>query len=307
MKKITLTLFALLLLSVAGYAQGFYFRTGLGYAFPQAGQTMDGSGTPYSGSQTYHSNQTQTYSIKGISFSAGFQGVVGLGYKFNDHIGVQLDAGVGISNKKYTLNINNVSLGGVQSDVSIIQQAKNPVIVMPSLILQSGGDKVNIYSRIGIALPLNSKITLDEVVSNAPNTGTLTVDDFTFQIKNSFSVGFTGAAGVQYKISDKISIWGELSLLSLSLYIKEADLRTVTENGQNVPLSYVSGPHVVQYSKNIVIDSTGANQPTYSQPFSNIGINVGINLTLSRYSRHRMGGENNKETPNRPTGPYRRR
>ena len=93
MKKTIVTI-AALLLTAPGFAQ-FYLRAGLGYAFPQAGQTLDASGTPYSGSATYSTYVTNYSGMKSASFSAGFQGGLGLGYMFSEHVGVQLDAEAG--------------------------------------------------------------------------------------------------------------------------------------------------------------------------------------------------------------------
>lgn len=271
--------FALLFAAFAGTisAQEFYFRAGAGYAVPQAGQTLDGTGSPYNG--TLNNN---AYSIKNASFSSGAQGYIGAGYMFSEHIGAQLDANFGLRNTKYTFSAGNVSVGGVPSNVNVVQQAKSLAILMPSVVLQTGRGAATFYARTGIALPLFTKITQDQIITNLPGSGAVTTDDFTLQLTNSFALGFTGAAGVKYKISDNISIWGELSFLSMSLYLKEADLTGASENGQNVPLSQITGgSQVVRYSKNALVDSTGANQPTYSLPFSNFGVNIGINISLS--------------------------
>jgi len=282
MKKIIITVF-ILLIAFTGFAQGFYLRLGVGYAFPEAGQTIDGTGQPYNGSSN-NSATTETYNLKAASFSAGFQGTVALGYMLSKHAGIQLDANLGLAGKKYTFDDENVTVGGTPSNVSVIQQAKSPFIVMPALVLQTGGEPWNLYCRMGLAVPISTKITEDQVISNAPGTGALEIDDYTFQIKNSFSLGFTAAAGVQYKLNDKVSIWGEISLLSMSVYIKESDLTNVTSNGQNIPLSQVSGPQMVKYSRNASTDSNMTVQPAYSQPFSNVGINIGICFKLGDQS-----------------------
>jgi hypothetical protein len=90
---------------------------------------------------------------------------------------------------------------------------------------------------------------------------------------------------VLYKLNSRMSIWGEVSMLSMSVYAKKSQLTAVTRNGQSYPLSAVSGNQTVNYSRNGVIDSTGVTQPAYSQPFSNVGINLGINISMSRKSR----------------------
>jgi hypothetical protein len=296
MKKALLSFVALSLASLVSTAQEFYFRAGTGYAAPQAGQTLDGTGQPYNG--TLSSNNT--YNVKNASFSSGVQGYLGLGYMFSDHVGVQVDANLGLANTKYTFTASDVYVGGILSTVSIVQQAKSPVIVTPALVLQTGGDAVNVYARIGLALPVSTKITQDQILTNAPGTGSISTDDFTLQLTNSFSMGFTGAAGVKYRINEKFTIWGELSFMSMSLYLKEAELTGASENGQSIPLSQIVGAQVVKYSKNATVDSTNTTQVTYSQPFSNVGINVGINISLSNsggHSRHNVRGNDDIDRP----------
>ena len=303
MKKIY-CLIVLLAAAMCNAKAQFYVRAGLGFAMPQAGQTMDGTGQGYNGSQTY-TTYTQVYNVKPTSFSTGVHGVLGVGYMFSDHVGVQLDGDAGLSTKKYTFSIDNVSVGGVPSNVDIVQRAKGPFVVIPSLVLQTGGEKINLYTRVGVALPLSTKIVQDQILTNLPGNGAVEVDDFTLNIKNSFSLGFSAAAGVQYKLSEKLSLWGEISMLSMSVYIKEADLTAVTANGQSVALSQVSGAQVVKYSKNAIVDSNGAQQPTYSQPFSNVGIQVGIKFTLGEKRQHvsRRDNEDIDDTKK----PFRRR
>ncbi len=285
MKKSVILALSLSLITSAANAQ-FYMRLGMGYAFPQAAQTLDGTGQPYSGTQN-NPTGIQTYSLQGASFSAGLQGVVGVGYMFSDHVGIQLDGVVGLAPKKYTYNDNGIYIDSVLSNVSIVQKAQTPFFLIPSLVVQSGGPVWNIYARLGVALPLASGITEDQLLSNAPGTGAYTVDDFTIQIKNSFSLGFAAAAGVSYKLSDRISLWGELNMLSMSVYIKQTNITNLTENGASVPLSYINGSLTTNYSKTAKVDSSQTNLPTYSQPFSNVGVHVGISFRLSDKKQRR--------------------
>jgi hypothetical protein len=262
----------------------FYFRAGAGYAIPQAGQTLDGTAAPYSGTRNT-TTFAASYVIKNASFSSGITGVLGLGYMFSDHIGVELSAPVGIVNTKYTFTDNNVSYGGYAATESDESKANTPILLVPSLILQTGGSSsLNAYSRLGAALPLNTQINYDQVIYLPGPAITI---DVASKVKSSFSIGFCASAGLQYKASDRMTVWGELSFLSMSLFIKEVSLKSVTENGFSVPLDSVSGPHTIKYSKNVVVDTNYAQFPTYSQPFSNVGVNVGISFRLSDGKRSR--------------------
>jgi hypothetical protein len=318
MKKTILIILAFSLLSAVDYAQEFYLRGGLGYAFPQAGQTVFNTPIPYyefpsaySGSRNFNTSGAQTYNIKSSSFSSGVQMVLGLGYMFTKNIGIQLDGGIGVSPAKSTFNDENVPVsfvggGTVNYDITTTQRAKTPFFLMPSLVLQTGGDKLNAYTRFGIALPLNTKITQEQTFTNAPGTGAIVVDDFTWQIKNSFSLGFTAAAGVKYKLNDAVSIWGELSLLSMSVYTKEQDLTQWTESGiGSVPLSQYGSPQNIKFSKTATVDTNYASFPTYAQPFSNVGITVGVSVIISKHERH--SGRSNNEDMDNTKKPFRRR
>ncbi|MCD6010180.1 MAG: hypothetical protein K0Q79_42 [Flavipsychrobacter sp.] len=266
------------LLSTQCSAQGFYFRAGMGYAVPQAGQTLDGAGTLYNGSLNY---ATQSYSMKKASFSAGVHGHAAFGYMAGKNVGMELAADIGLLCKKYEAQISNVTLQGVPYNIRITQQAM-PVIINPTIVVQNGGEKWNIYSRLGLAIPLFTDIVRDEIFTNVPGSGAATTEDYTIQMKNSFSLGFTGAAGVEYRLSSRMSLWAEISILSMSVYIKEAELTAITRNGQSYQ---VPANQVIKYTRSGVIDTTGNTQQAYSQPFSNFGFNVGIKINMSKRSR----------------------
>jgi len=301
MKKVLITM-AMIAGSAVAFSQNFYFRGGLGYAFAQAGQSANGSGTPFNGTVA-NNTSSQTYDIKNASFSAGLQGYIGFGYMVNNNIGIQLDAHLGIAPKKYTLRATNVDLGnGVMGEVTTETQANAPLFLAPSLVLQTGRDKLNIYSRFGLALPLSTSMTERDVLQNYPGSGTVLIDEYTFTITNSFSLGFAGAAGVKYNFNDRVGLWGEASLLSCSVFIKKAELTDLAENGVSYPVSQYPGNTIINFSKSATVDnSSSATQVAYTQPFSNVAINIGVSFNLGR------GGSRNRHQESEPGKPFRRR
>ena len=276
MKKSLLLLTACTAITAFCNAQGFYLRGNLGYAFPQAGQTLDGTGTPYSGSSTLTVFGPENDDLKKASFGSGTYLGLGGGYMFNEYIGADAAFSLGIAPTKYTLTYINQAQG---YNVSSTQQATNPSFFIPSLVLQSGGDKIKAYGRIGVVLPLNTQITQDQVYTTTPATH---VTDYTFQIKNSFSLGFAATAGVQYKLSDKVRLTGEFSFLSLSTLIKQSDFTKLTQDGQSYPITADStvAPHTT-YSTHVTgLTASSTNLIAYTQPFSNVGFNLGIMYTF---------------------------
>ena len=296
MKKIILLALCLSFITSIALAQ-LYVRAGAGYAFPLAGQSMngttsvyDGSLLPYSGSRA-NAASTITYNIKNISFSSGGQAVLGLGYMFSDHVGCQLDAGFAVAPTSYTFSDNLTKIyyssGSVLSNVQLTQQAAQAIVLAPSIVVQSGSNPWNIYARFGLALPLSAKINQELSIANAPGTGALTVDDLAFHVKTSFSLGFCAAAGVQYQLKDGLAVWGELNMMSLSLPVKESDFTNFTENGYSYPVTSIGLPPVVHYSKTAIIDSSGTTAPAYTAPFSNAGLRVGVTIRLSERKQKR--------------------
>jgi hypothetical protein len=280
MKKLSLIALSLFLANTVN-AQ-FYFNSGIGYAMPMAGQTLNASGTPYSGSYS-RSTFLEKYTAKTTSYSSGISCTFGFGYMFSDHVGVQADAYLGLYNTKYSFKYENANLAGNTGTITVNSRAKSTIFLTPALVLQTGGSSAwNIYTRTGVALPLISTITVDEIYY-IPSLGLTT--DLTSKIKSSFSPGLSASAGVQYKLGDRTILWGELSVLSMSLFIKESQYTRVSQNGVTYPVDSIGGPHLVKYSKTASVDSNGTTAPSYSQPFSNFGVNVGIRIMLSDKKR----------------------
>lgn len=309
MKKIVPFLIAASLLSGEAMAQGFYFNAGLGYAMPHAGETTYNTPTPYNGNTNGYSgtstntSYSQAFSLNSASFATGMKAALGFGYMFSEHVGLQLDASFSLSNIAYTYADRNVAFynstgNKLMGDLTTTQTANSPFFLMPSLVLQSGGEKFNLYSRMGIALPISSKISLSQDINIPPSSGSPLHDIYTWDITSSFSLGLTGALGVKYKINDRLSVWGEISMLSMSLYTKEMNLTGITSNGVRYSPSSYNGVQKITFSKTATIDTNYDSSPAYAQPFSNIGINFGVCFSLSQNSGSRHASKNHSKSNN---------
>ncbi len=309
MKKIVPFLIAATLLSGQAMAQGFYFNAGLGYAMPFAGQTTYNTPTPYNGNTNGYSgtskntSYSQAFSLNSASFATGMKGGLGIGYLFSEHVGLQLDASFSLSNIAYTYADKNVGFYNangtkLMGDLTTTQTANSPFFLMPSLLIQSGGEKLNLYTRMGVALPISSRITLSQDLNIPVSSGSPEHDIYTWEIKSSFSLGLTGALGVKYKINDRLSAWGELSMLSMSLYTKEMNLTGITANGVRYSPSAYSGVKTITFSKTTTVDTNFNTSPAYAQPFSNVGINFGVSFSLSQNSGSRHASKNHSKSNN---------
>lgn len=275
MKKIVTLTAALALSITAAQAQGGYFRIGLGYALPTAGQAIDPyTNTVYSGDVTVNEGDIIRFDVKKASLNSGFQGTVAGGFMFSRHVGAELGATIGISPREYeSTTVNTFEDNGdiiTQTTVNTFR-AKTPVMLTPSLVVQSGGNKVNLYARGGIVLPLNAKMTT-EGDYRLVGPGFTYTEVYNYETRMKFAPGFSGAMGLKGYITRNIAVWGEACLTSLSLNVTEVELTEAVVNGTNV-LSQINDP-----LDEFDTEGSASKAISYQIPFSNMAINAGISL-----------------------------
>jgi hypothetical protein len=271
------------------YAQtGLYLRAGVGYAIPNAGQTVSSDGTPFNGSinNLAHTSTPVTYDVKKASFAAGFNGALGIGYMFTSHLGVEFGFSAVLAPREFAADDSNVvnPAGADYYDiVHIKRHATLPFFLTPSLVYVTGGKKLSGYARGGIVLPLSMK--LEEQYTYVDQYGMS--EDMKLETTCKFGAGFSGAMGVSYKFDKNISVWLEANVLSLSAYAKESKVTEHTSNGITTTITPPAGT-TIKYSNNGSYNYIGStttvstNRPTYSIPFSNVGLSIGISVALQK-------------------------
>ena len=212
---------------------------------------------------------------------------------FNEHVGIDGAIDLCVAPSKNTFEFDNVIVGKIPRNVQFVQKAKLPVMFTPSLVMQTAGAKLNLYSRFGIVLPVNTTITWDRIFTSLPGYGAITVDDETWEIKNKLSLGMSAAIGVQKKLNDRMKIGGEVSILAMSITTKQATLKQLTSNGQKYNVSSLpDSTTVINFSNKFKGASDDFyNQPAYTQPFSNVTLSVSVTYSLGGGSHKGQGGE----------------
>lgn len=289
MKKL-LPLF-IICLSTALHTQaqtnGFYIKAGVGYALPLAGQTIGIDGNPYSGSiaNTNSSNSNESsYNVKKASFSSGVQATVGVGYMLSRHVGVELSGVIDVAPVKYSLTASNV-LNSVKSyymNSNVKNYAKAPFFIMPALVYRVGDKKVQGFARGGLAISTGTTVVQEQNNNwkNVYNSPEILNEETTTR----FGLGFTGAMGASYSISQNVNVWLEANLLSISLYAKDTKVIQHTLDGAESTVPPFSGT-TIKYGNTGSYSSTSS--PTYAMPFSNLGFTVGLSFSLSKQTATR--------------------
>ncbi len=274
-----------------------YFRAGLGYALSHGGAVqapVPGYSSrlllPVNGSNIVNSTSgsySETFDLSRGSYTAGVHGALTFGLMVTKHIGVEVAANVGLSTKtlKTSLTANDPQDRVV---FNASQQAMRPVMITPSIVLETGG-QINLYTRGGLVIPVLSKIEqVADYTQDRYNEQTQTFIRYrsiqwTEEFKMRISPGFSGAVGVKYKAGKRISVWGELGILSMSLYYKTSELTSfeLTDLTGRASLEDLTpAQRTTQFEFTGTLTNNSNTVPTSQVPFSNFNFAAGIALDL---------------------------
>ena len=129
-----------------------------------------------------------------------------------------MDALVGFTAQKtiQETKTNNASIHSTRKAQS------NQLRLIPSVVVSSGGDKISVYAKGGLVLPVmgvtNIEIDGSELVMTGGGLMTKTTH-VESEFKGKVSLGFRGTLGVDYLINDRLSMFGELQ--QTNLFIKQ--------------------------------------------------------------------------------------
>lgn len=287
MNRYVLLIIALFASVTASYAQEFYLKGGLGYAMPHGTQPYDAFGNAYSGSYNNQYNAatgTETsFSIKKPSLTAGLNGTVGVGILVTEHIGVELAANIGLATRKYKLAYEDND-GTQYTTANVTQQAKTPVLIVPALVLQTGGHKhFFLYSRTGIVVPIQTTYELESISTTESLLSVQSIESTVYkeQFRTRFGVGFSAAVGVKYQLADLFSVFTELNVTSLTLYARESEVTEYVVNGVDYTSAIPSEYKTTQYEfKTSAANNTNSTYSTFAIPYGNFGVTAGVLMSL---------------------------
>lgn len=204
---------ALLLGAGAVSAQGLYVGVQGGYGF---GTPSDMIGETLVVTATGDQTSTAIYDSYGGGTNVGLN----VGYMFSEHLGAELGfsyfLGSTVTSRDVTVPTGSASLMG----------SSNQMRLAPSLVLTTGGDFA-VYGKGGLVLPVGGS-TISE---GRDGTNPLAVVEQEVESKGAMSIGFQGAIGASYKLSDKLSIFGELSAINLRIKSGTQSVTKYTVNG----------------------------------------------------------------------------
>jgi len=263
MKKNLLLIIALFVATTMS-AQ-FYAGLGLGYGL---GASKRVNGTKVDG--------TTTTNIYG-SYGQGFNTTLKLGYMFNDNMGVEL----GVS----------YLFGAAQTKddhKDYLETAKsNGLRLMPQLVYKLDN---GFYGRFGVILPVMGKTVITETDDDFMSLGIKKETEM--ETHGSFSIGFAGAIGYNYELSDNMNLFGEIEYIGLSIKSGSAKYTKYEVGGKDQLPNLKTGQKEFTFLDEVddSSDNTFSNpkwDPNKASvmlrqkaPFSSFGLNIGITMTF---------------------------
>lgn len=273
MKKLILPVLAVMAMGNAS-AQ-FNLAISAGYGLGSPGHVL-GTSTTVSGT---------SYSEKNIygTLGNGIQANLIPGYMFGEHFGIELGLNGFFGTKTV---IDQVSLSSGDYEHS---QKSNQFRITPAFIVKSGGEKVSVYARTGLILPLMGSVKSN--INDNTNPALPTVMEL--KTTGKVSLGYTGAVGINVHFGKKFGFFAEVGANSLRVKSKETTLKMYTVGGvdqlPNIPTygketKYVD--ELTESSNNVGTNPSGTNTNSAKEDlrqvanFSNFFIQVGVKLTF---------------------------
>jgi len=288
MKKSILIL-AMIFITASASAQ-FYVSASGGYSIGSAGAKF--------GTETTMAGVENTYGSYGEGMHTQLRG----GYFFNDTFGVEAAFGY-LHGADQT--IRKVTIPG--NDVDVVARAR-AYGASASLVYKFTN---NVYGRFGALIKVGGEteakgyIKQDMSGQPAPNGGNFpdgTYNETTFvqDYKGRLPLGFIGAIGYKYELSNNVSLFAELEYMGISVtrdkaIFKEFNSEIVTPDGNRTTVATINNLPA-GYSKEIlyVDDLTLAEyqeaqanpyarkQLSEKVPYSSFGINFGISYSFGK-------------------------
>jgi Outer membrane protein beta-barrel domain len=274
--KASLLSFFLIASSINLFAQGFTVHLKSGFAWGQ-GFSDYGIYNPKA------NNPTNIKEVIGkLALGEGLSYGGGLGYMFNKNVGVELD----ITYLSGSISYNTTSVdNSVSHEGRSYESYAEMLRVVPSFVINSGNEKLNIYGKFGLLLGLGSMSTQNSI-NSFNNMTNKSFNSFNqYKVNGGMAIGMSTSLGIEIKLLTKVSFFSDVNVINLSYTPTKQELITATEKGVNVlPSKTISEKQTVFQNSISYNSKISQNKDLPSEvlswklPFNSIGLNVGLKL-----------------------------
>ncbi len=267
-KHLSTTLIVLImgLLSNNVYAQGAYVTIHGGYGL--------GLNTQNDGlldfSNTVRGNNSVTYNKANYSLGKGINLGGAFGYMFNKTIGAELGVSYLIGGKSTGQDTDTNGKTDYTLSAKMLR-------ITPSIIISSGLEGAEPYAKFGLVIGSGSVNYKYEDNNNGD------IEYWKYKFNKGLAFGVSSSIGSVFKLSDNMSFFGELNMMSLLYSPKKAEVIEATFNGTdelpNLTTSEKEIEFVDSYTYNYASpppDSQPDKEVKFKMPFGSLGLNFGV-------------------------------
>lgn len=264
-------------------AQGVYMGIGGGYGFAAGKQSLfDDYKTTVSSS----GSTTQEFTSHPFSLGKGINTGLYAGYMFNKNVGAELGIAYLIGSKNiFTDEYINNSAFPSSSKTEMTWKGRM-IRLVPTIRMTAGEKKLRPYMKAGLIIGVGGKV-YDDMHSVNTSGGSSSVTDQSWEYYGGMSLGFHGAMGLNYMVSDKIGIFGELAGNYQNFAMKKGSMTKYTVDGVDQMPTMDTNDKEIEFVDSYSYDSSASpnvNQPDkaskFFMPFSSFGINLGLHISL---------------------------
>lgn len=213
------------------------------------------------------------------TFGTGLNAKLNVGYFFNENLGFDL----GLT---YLMGSEQEVYSYSGSGGSETQKATATAIgLAPTLVYKWDN---GLYGKFGFATKIGGKVDVDQYEKNIISSTMYSETNAKAEINGKMPLGFTGAMGYQFNLSDNLNLFLEMEYLGINV---KRDKKTVTEYETKV---YAGGSLIqtvtlaqltAEQKETIYVDEITSSSPanyelTTMSPYSSFGFNIGIKYTF---------------------------
>jgi opacity protein-like surface antigen len=215
----------------SGKSKKFHIRVDVGYGFgaginSSVGEsTLESIGSEITNQGDANENKSNIYG----SYGKGLNATVSVGHKFNDFFGAEMGFSYVLGSKQTTKDFSTAN-GNLDKSETYTRQFR----LKPALIFEAGKGKIVPFSRLGLVIPV-AGASYGERDSNNPDglsdliqVTSIFPDAVAFrgesEAKGKFGIGFEGAVGAKFALSDNMAISAELFYTALRVKRKSYEI-----------------------------------------------------------------------------------
>ncbi|MFI5150026.1 MAG: outer membrane beta-barrel protein [Bacteroidia bacterium] len=254
------------------FAQGLYVGIGGGYGFAADKQDLGQNITTAPGTTTYASN----------SFSLGKGTSIGVygGYLFNKNIGAELGAAYLIGNTTSTTE-ESLDASSIITLKSTHSLKGSMLRLAPSMRIQYGEKRLHPFVTAGLIIGLGSQITEEYYTLRGTD-----LNDNMATYSGGISLGFHASAGIQFNLTDRVGIYGELSGNFQSYAPKKMIYTKFLAHGVDELPGMTVSQKETDFQNNYTAGTNSPGTPSSSTlvhfPFSSVGLNIGLHYSFGK-------------------------